>query len=1171
MRIRRGLPAALLAGVVALLPCGSAAQVEKEANDPLSRREMLSLKLLPPEPLLPIEQARDDVSSNVDAGWRQFLAEAPGKWAAYVDRRNGLIASVTGSGMPWLEDSPSANLDVLVGRAVELVRKHGSWLGVEPDDLRLNRERSGQLAPQLWVVDFDVISDGMVIEGARLVFRVNHGRLIELGSENLPFPGSAAPRQRLDRQLALTQLQLNLLANDGPGLRATDTFVDEGSLHLLPVKTETGGSTASGERRGLARVWQFIFKRPGVIGTFRARIDAATGELLELADINDYQQSTGGVYTNSPATGPEVVRPLPFLGLSTGGASNSAGLYPFAGGALSASLQGTFVSIVDNCGTSSLSADGAGNLAFGTSAGTNCTTPGFGGTGNTHAAREQFYQVNRAKELARGWLPANAWINAQLTVNVNLTGTCNAFWDPPTGQLLFYQTFGTCANTGEISGVSIHEFGHGLDANDGGGASPTSGSREAYADLVSFLLLHNSCIGPGFRTTNCTGYGDACTACTGVRDVDWARHTSGVAHTVDNFTRVRCTGSSGNPGPCGRRPGHCESHIATEAIWDFVNRDLPNPGTAAAWAVAERLFFASRPTATEAFACDTTAMPWTSNGCSAGSAWRLFRAFDDDDTDLANGTPHGAALLAAFDRHGIACATDPGAGVTHVGCTPPAVPELTVTGGANQVMLSWTSSGAGMVYDVFRSEAGCNAGFTRIVTGTAMTSFTDTNVADGLTYTYQVVAYPTGNAACAAAPTSCGSANLSGADPSIRPWGFALVPPTPPLWQTPDIWVNNDGDTSRNEVGEPSRGVATNQLFARVTNSGNAPTGGYRVTFSAKPFTTSAVAPAVEVDHVDEPGPLAPGAFHDSSVTWDLSDTYVQMHFPSMFWSADHFCVEVAITPAAAPVDVDTTNNSAQNNFVNIPEGVDGVTEAEFFIYNHLDHAADASLEAQAKTPGWQVRFAGIADPARIPLGPKQWLAVTATATPGADAPRARPGQPIVFDVSQKIEGETVGGLTFVLQAPEAAPAADAGFWLGVRGGVNWPFSSMTDDFDPGFHFEASLERALSPKLRLGLSAAYHSFAEPQPAAELGVTDVSVFARFLNGGAAWRPYTLAGVGAYRVAGSWEPGVKVGGGLEVPVNVRASLVTGLTAYVVEGTKVGDLRWLDAFLGFSVAVP
>ena len=443
---------------------------------------------------------------------------------------------------------------------------------------------------------------------------------------------------------------------------------------------------------------------------------------------------------------------MPYANLSSGGFANSAGLYTFGGSAITSTLAGQYVKITDTCGAISQGSDGSGNLAFGTSTGTDCMTPGYGGAGNTHSSREQFYQVNRIKEVVRGWLPANTWINTQLNVKVNLNQTCNAYWDGTS--LNFFKSGGGCANTGQIAGVSLHEFGHGIDQNDSTGTATDGATGESYGDTTALIALHDSCLGEGFLASNCSGYGDACTACTGVRDADYAKHASNTPATADNFIRVHCpsAGLGAGKGPCGKEV-HCESYVPTETMWDVANRDLPNPGTGPAWTTLDRLWYLSRNTATKSFAC-TSGTTYTSNGCSAGSLWKVFRAVDDDDGNLNNGTPHGAALFAAFNRHGIACTTDAGASTTFAGCTPPAAPVLSGVAGDNLASLSWGAVGTS-VYNVFRNETGCNAGFTKIASGTAATSLDDTAVADGLTYYYQISAFPSGNESCASAPSAC--------------------------------------------------------------------------------------------------------------------------------------------------------------------------------------------------------------------------------------------------------------------------------------------------------------------------------------------------------------------------------------------------------------------------------
>ncbi|HXO19660.1 MAG TPA: hypothetical protein VOA87_07015, partial [Thermoanaerobaculia bacterium] len=781
MNLQRVLSLSLCAA--ALGAAGPVASQMQPPNDSaLSRLAFADPRLAARPSIAPIAQVQG-LPAEVAAGWSGFRGVAAGEWRAFVDRRNGHLEFAEGAGFPWIPGHGNAltaadiaaflggrsavDLAALERIARSFLSRNAELLGVDPKELVLARGRSGRIADYLWFVDFDVHRGGLAVEGARVVFRVNNGNLIQFGSENLPPLGVPAPPAKIAREDALRKL-----AGYVGALHATDRFVDSGSLHLLPAVEGPGFELGKG--RGLVAVWQFTFKRDGVMGTWRGRVDATTGDLLDFRDVNDYAQATGGVYPNSPALDTEIVLPMPFADVSAGGPANSAGLFSYNGvGAPVSHLLGPYVRIADTCGPVSASGDADGNIAFGTSVGTDCTTPGSGGTGNTHSARMQFYHVNRIKEVGRGWLPANSWLTQPLTVNVNLNQTCNAYWDGTA--LNFFKSGGGCGNTGEIAGISLHEWGHGLDQNDGDG--PDNQTGEAYADTTATIATHLSCMGPGFFGHNCTGYGDACTSCTGVRDIDFAKHASNTPATVDNFTRPHCQIGAG--GPCGGEV-HCESYVATETIWDFANRDLPSPGSGGAWSILDRLWYLSRPTAGNAFECNTSNPTFTSDGCIAGSWWRTMRAVDDDDGNLANGTPHGGALFAAFNRHGIACPGDPGASTTFAGCTPPAVPTVTLTPGDTQVQVAWTDSGPGTTYDVYRNEAGCNAGFIRIASEVAATNYLDTTVANGMTYYYQVIVHASGNTACAAAPTACGTTSLPTVPctPPAAPAGLTATTPS---------------------------------------------------------------------------------------------------------------------------------------------------------------------------------------------------------------------------------------------------------------------------------------------------------------------------------------------------------------------------------------------------------
>ncbi len=785
MKQRTRYLAGLATGLaLALLPVGKAgAQVmTKDRSDNLADRSVVSQRLtMSASDAQAIEDARTYLAAPVQDDWQAFQWGAQGEWHSFVDMRSGHINFAEGAGIPWIpgrgnrlqmadiaghmQGKKRIDLAAVESIAREFLPRVASVLGVDPKSLVLNHGRSGQPAPYLWYVDFDMVVNGFAVEGASVVFRVNNGNLIQFGSDNLPALGAKVPPARLNAQQAFAKLG-DYLGGFEPG----DRFLDRGSFHYFPTNVQNDRFSEGyepGKGRGIAGVWEFVFKRPGTVGTWRGRIDATNGDVLEFYDINDYASATGGTYQGDrPAT--EVTLPLPFTNLSTGGFTNSAGLFT-ATGTPSTTLAGQYVKIVDTCGAISKAADASGNIALGSATGTDCTTPGSGGAGNTHASRTQFYNVNRAKEVGRGWLPTNSWLGAQLTVNVNLNQTCNAYWDG-VSTLNFFKSGGGCANTGELPGVSLHEWGHGLDQNDGNGSSADNGTGETYGDFSAALATHASCIGNGFLTSNCGGYGDACNACTGVRDIDYAKHTSNTPETVANFTQTKCPApSANNPnyvGPCGKdaisrgssankREGHCESVPISQALWDLANRDLTGAGLSlgAAWAVTDRLWYLSRSTTTTGFVCNTSTATWTSNGCATGTLFRTLRAVDDDNGNLADGTPHGAAIAAAFNRHGMACTTDTAWNTTFAGCAAPAAPALSIAPGSNSAALTWTGSTG--VYDVYRNERGCSAGFVKVANDVSTASYTDTAVANGLTYYYQVVAQPSGNEACGSAPSTC--------------------------------------------------------------------------------------------------------------------------------------------------------------------------------------------------------------------------------------------------------------------------------------------------------------------------------------------------------------------------------------------------------------------------------
>ncbi len=502
---------------------------------------------------------------------------------------------------------------------------------------------------------------------------------------------------------------------------------------------------------------------------------ADTGELLSFQDTNQYvtKQIKGGVY---PHTNTEICPapsqcgvmqsnwPMPFADTNQpapNNFSNSAGVFEYTGGMATTTLSGKFVDVVDACGPISQSMVFGLFSLWGTNGDHDCTS--VGSAGNTAASRSSFYELNRIAEQARGWLPANAWLQTPLTANVNLNQICNAFWNGST--VNFYNSgtstvspFASCGNTGEIAAVFDHEWGHGLDSNDAGGFK--SNSSEGYADIASIYRLNASCVGHGFfqaygtdigcgtasdglPNTNDARIGSHCdTNCSGVRDADWGLHADGLPDTAVGYVCGSCDSGSG---PCGRQT-HCAATPTRQAAWDLVARDLRNPpfslNAETALIIGTRLFYQGSGNIGDWHAC-TCGNPsgGSSSGCGATNGYMQWLATDDDNGNLNDGTPHMTALHAAFDRHGIACSSPTPA---NSGCAggPTSAPTLTLTPGDNAVGLSWTAVSGATSYWVFRTEghAGCNLGKTLIATVSGNTKYIDKQVVNGRAYYYNVVA-----------------------------------------------------------------------------------------------------------------------------------------------------------------------------------------------------------------------------------------------------------------------------------------------------------------------------------------------------------------------------------------------------------------------------------------------
>ncbi len=803
-RLRRVVRSGFALGALLSVAVPATALDPKQVNTPLDAREFFLPELYVSSSQVPVDEIVGELPNR--AAWERFLklrGEGPEhlRVNAFIDPRSGAATNLISSfplipGVGVGNEVTLASLSTKLGRSVDavdarvvaeatmdFVRSHADVLGIDAG--QAGPVRATAISDELWNVYIPQEVGGVRVRGGMLAGTINNGNLVIVGTEGW---GHVTIRTQpaIDADKAIDAG----FAYAG-GRSSADTIVQDAQLEIVPVSPQEflqgeafAGPVGKGYRHRL--VWTFRFQRGDEGATWEPMVDAHTGEVIAFEDKNHYVTRTfgGGVYPitatgacpNAQACGTMQSNwPMPWA--NTGLASpnnytNSGGAYNYTSGTVTTTLNGRFIRMSDVCGAISQSSS-TGTINMGGSNNQHdCTTPGVGGAGNTPASRSGFYELNKIKEQARGWLPSNAWLSAQLTANMNINSTCNAFWNGST--VNFYRSGGGCRNTGELAAVFDHEWGHGIDDNDANGIITSSG--EAYADIAANYRLQTSCVGPGFSSGAAGTCGSATdgtgpnrneaqvgaahcdTNCSGVRDSDYLKHNPNTPDTALGFV---CTSCSASSGLCGRQT-HCAGAPVRQMAWDLVARDLTaapfSLDSQTSFLIGNRLFYLGSGTIGSWHSCTCGS---TSTGCGATNGYMTWLAADDTNGNINDGTPHMTAIYNAYNRHGIACSTP---ARVNSGCTAPAAPTtLTVTPGSSQNSLSWTAVAGASRYWVLRTEghAGCNFGKVKLAEVTT-TSYVDTAVMPGRTYYYNVVTQAA-SAACFSRVSTCVSATPTAA------------------------------------------------------------------------------------------------------------------------------------------------------------------------------------------------------------------------------------------------------------------------------------------------------------------------------------------------------------------------------------------------------------------------
>ncbi len=217
-----------------------------------------------------------------------------------------------------------------------------------------------------------------------------------------------------------------------------------------------------------------------------------------------------------------------------------------------------------------------------------------------------FVHVQEAKEFARSIDPNLAWLDEQMNLYVNEDGTCNAYSNH--NDLHFYRAGGSCGNTARIPDVVYHEFGHSVyhAIRIEGIGQWTRSYTEGLADFYAVSMTGDPAWGDGFANQN----------------GPW-RHCDPLG------TEKHWPEDTGNY--------YEDGIIYCGAMFDLRKSLIAKMGDEAGAIKSNRLFFDSARTLRD--------IP---------SSYVELLAADDDDGNLANGTPNGCLIQQAFALHGLA-------------------------------------------------------------------------------------------------------------------------------------------------------------------------------------------------------------------------------------------------------------------------------------------------------------------------------------------------------------------------------------------------------------------------------------------------------------------------------------------------------------------------------------
>ncbi len=617
-----------------LLPCFMAAVPQAHAFAPA---ESAAYEIpFPGDQYAPeYDMAVQDQLAAQSPGWQRFVADLGPNWRAFLwSEANQIPNFAAGAPIPLLEPGYHSEAEV-AQRTRTFLDGIDDLIRVSTQDLQFQSlEVFGDQAQ----VFFEQRYSGLPVFDGLLRLHFDHGALNAIGAD-------LYPDIHIDTRPALSEQAAAAQALAGMPAQPQATAPEEVTLGVLPM--------VWGSEVGHFLVYRVVFSTSDPFGRWASYVDAQSGELYWRFSLIDYYTINGtdrGDIQPRRADDPYSDLPQPYQEAVADGHTvhtNPDGTFSVTvtnnqSYTVTAYNRGYYVRVNDYL-------EGGAVDQISTTASPSNPAVLYWDDSNTNAAeRDAYHSVNVVHDWVKSTDPTWTGMDFQVACFVNDSGcSCNAFWN---GSLNMCAEGGGCNNTAQIADIIYHEYHHGVTQHTYSPQGPptTSGMNEGFSDFCAMCINNSSCMSPSFYQSN----------------------PDGCMRNGMNYRQYPGSECSGEV--------HCLGEILMGALWKVRRNLLAKYGEDFAQQVSNYFRTALRAKATN--------MPTFA---------QYFLMADDDNGDLADGTPDYYEICDGFGEHNIPCPNITKKIVfTHTAladreqATPPAVvhAEITTTTGSGSII-----------------------------------------------------------------------------------------------------------------------------------------------------------------------------------------------------------------------------------------------------------------------------------------------------------------------------------------------------------------------------------------------------------------------------------------------------------------------------------------------------